>query len=136
VTLEAVGNGVYRSAHPFPVGGSWSTAIRLHVDRGLLAVPISLPQDNAIPAPAVSADDRFTRPFIADRLVVLRESVKVPPGLEGMAYLVSAFLCAVMVAALVVVLRRLDVARRQAAASSSRVAARDVSRGDRRRGGR
>jgi hypothetical protein len=108
VPLERVGPGRYRSTAPFPVGDRWNTLIRLHAGRRMLALPISQPYDDAIPAPAVEAEDRFTRSFVADRAVVQRESVDLDPGAERVAYGLSAVLSAVMVWALVAGLRRLQ----------------------------
>jgi hypothetical protein len=107
VPLERVGSGQYRSTDEFPVGDEWNTLIRLHVGRQMLALPISQPYDDAIPAPAVEAEDEFTRTFVADRAVVQRESVGLNPGAERAAYAISAVFSAAMLWAFVVGLRRL-----------------------------
>ena len=47
--LERVGEGVYRTTEPMPVGGDWKTLVRLHKGTDLTAAPVYLPEDPAIP---------------------------------------------------------------------------------------
>lgn len=71
--LRRIGDGVYRTATPVPVHGTWKTAIRLHRGTDLVSVPVYLPGDPAIPAAAVPAPPRFERPLVSDHEVLQRE---------------------------------------------------------------
>jgi hypothetical protein len=75
--LERLGEGTYQTVHPIPIDGNWKTLIRLHRGRSLVAVPIYLPKDQAIPADEVPATSNFTRGFIADKRILLREAKDV-----------------------------------------------------------
>lgn len=95
--LERVEEGVYRSTEPLPLHGSWKVGLRLNSGYARGAVPIRLPLDAALPGaqeelqPATTADQleramresagaelaapaSFTRPFVNDSLIVLRET--------------------------------------------------------------
>ena len=52
-SLRRVGPGVYRADQPVPVTGSWKSMVRIQHDRAILAAPVRLPGDAAIPAPEV-----------------------------------------------------------------------------------
>lgn len=117
IPLEETSRGRYITPEAFPVGGEWSTMVRLSAGRAMLAMPISLPHDDAIPAPAVTAEDRFTRPFVADRDIVQRESLDLQPTSERWAYLVSALFCAAMLVSLLLGLRRAQAARNRESAA-------------------
>lgn len=84
--MERVAPGEYRSVDPIPTGGNWKALVRLHVDDAVMAVPIYLPEDRAIPAPEVPAKDEFTRSFIADKEIVQREAIGDNVGLQRIAY--------------------------------------------------
>jgi hypothetical protein len=71
--LERIGPGTYRSTKPIPVHPSWKALIRLHRGDSLLGLPIFLPEDRAIPAPELPAEERFTRSFELDREILQRE---------------------------------------------------------------
>lgn len=86
VELEEVDNGIYRTVRPLPVGGDWKSLLRLHVDDRLLAVPVYLPRDSAIPAPVVPARSSFERSFVTDKQIVQREAVTSNIGLQRIAY--------------------------------------------------
>lgn len=95
--LERVGHGVFRSTGSIPLHGSWKVGLRLQRGRERGAVPIRLPADDALAGSAAKlpgsfsskgaeqrlrdaagaelpAPARFTRPFLDDGLIVLRES--------------------------------------------------------------
>ena len=95
--LRRVGDGVFRSTEPIPLHGSWKVGLRLQRGRERGSVPVRLPADDALPDSAAKlpgsftsagADERlrdssgaelpappsFTRPFLDDSLIVLRES--------------------------------------------------------------
>ncbi len=57
--LEQVSPGVYETTKPIPVHGTWKALIRLQRDNYVAGVPIYLPEDSAIPAPAVKATASF-----------------------------------------------------------------------------
>jgi hypothetical protein len=80
------GPGVYRTESAFPVFGEWKALLRLHVGSSMQAVPIYLPPDRAIPAPAVSASDRFERSFVPDKRILQREAIGGTSALSGLAY--------------------------------------------------
>jgi hypothetical protein len=83
--LDRVGPGVYRTSQPIPVGGSWKTIIRLQKGDSLGAVPIYLPEDEAIPAPEVPARDHLTRAFVADHDILQREQKSTAAALPAIA---------------------------------------------------
>ncbi len=72
--LRRIGDGVYETTQPIPVDGTWKSMVRLHQGDSLLAMPVHLPEDRAIPAPEVPASAAFTREFVADKLVLQREA--------------------------------------------------------------
>jgi len=89
--LEQVSPGVWRTTEPLPVYGTWKALIRLHRDNYLSGVPIYMPEDTAIPAPAVPAKPSFERPFVDETEILQREQKGDVPGfLVGLAYSVVA----------------------------------------------
>jgi hypothetical protein len=85
--LDEVRPGVYRTSEPAPVYGTWKTLIRLHEGNSLIAVPVYLPEDPAIPAAGVPAKSGFTREFVADHEILQREQKSAAAWLTGAAYL-------------------------------------------------
>jgi hypothetical protein len=75
--LEKTGPGRYTSPSPIPVHGDWKALLRLHKDTSLMAMPVFLPADPVIGEPRVPAKNEFTRPFISDKKIVLREAKEV-----------------------------------------------------------
>jgi hypothetical protein len=89
--LDEVSPGVYRTTQPLPVHGTWKTLIRLQRDNYVAGVPVYLPEDSAIPAPAVKAPASFDRPFVDETEILQREQKDDVPGfLVGVAYSVVA----------------------------------------------
>jgi hypothetical protein len=87
--LRALGDGVYATTQPIPVGGTWKAMIRLQRGRDLAAIPVSMPADTAIPVLAVPALANATRAFQGDLEVLQRERRDDVPGwLWGVAGLV------------------------------------------------
>jgi hypothetical protein len=87
--LRALGDGVYATTQPIPVGGSWKAMIRMNQGRDLAAIPLALPADAAIPVLAVPALASATRAFQPDQHVLQRERRQdVPAWLWGVAGLV------------------------------------------------
>ncbi len=87
--LEKVREGVYRTTEPIPVSGDWKTLVRLHRGRELAGIPVFLPADPAIPAPAVPARPSFERPLVDETKILQRELKDDVPGwLWGAASLI------------------------------------------------
>jgi hypothetical protein len=84
--LDQVGPGTYRTTEPIPVHGSWKTMIRLHTGDSLLAVPIFLPRDAAIPVGELPAPAAFTRGFRNEHKILQREQKGGGPVLVALAY--------------------------------------------------
>jgi hypothetical protein len=79
--LQRVGEGVYRFRTPAPVYGDWKTVLRVQNGRTIMAVPIYMPEDKAIPgAKLVPASAHVTRPFVADHELLQRERKTDIPG--------------------------------------------------------
>jgi hypothetical protein len=90
-SLERTGPGTYESTKPIPVHGTWKALIRLQRDNYVAGVPVYLPEDSAIPAPAVNAPPSFERPFVDETEILQRELKSGVPGyLAGIAYAVVA----------------------------------------------
>jgi hypothetical protein len=84
--LEQIGPGTYRTSEPVPVTGDWKTMVRLHTGNSILALPIYMPGDSAIPAKEIRAQPRFERAFQADHEILRREEKGAAPWLAGVAY--------------------------------------------------
>jgi hypothetical protein len=82
--LEPIGGGAYRTTDPVPVAGGWKTTLRLQDGRNLLSIPVYMPADPAIPAPAVPAPASFERTFVPDIENLQRERK------DGVGWLSSA----------------------------------------------
>ncbi len=97
--MKRVGDGVYRSAKPVPAyGDGWKTMLRLQSGRSISAMPIYMPADAAIPAPAVSAPASFTRAFEPDVKAFQREQkAGVPATLKLAGYLAVLLIWSTMV---------------------------------------
>ena len=113
--FEEIEPGVYRSEEPVPTTGEWKALIRLHVDDRVMATPIYLPEDEAIPAPEVPAENRFSREFVPDKEIVQREAVGGNLTLERIAYGILLLIGIVWIAAMAWGLVRLWSERRTAA---------------------
>jgi hypothetical protein len=87
--LEEVAPGHYRTDRPMPVHGSWKTLIRLHTPlHSMVAAPVYLPADPAIPAAAVPAVDG-ARPLQPESEILRREEKPdVPAWLWTTGYVV------------------------------------------------
>jgi len=105
--LERLGNGRYRTSEPIPVHGNWKAMIRLHEGNSLTALPIYLPRDEAIPAPAVPASPTFTRAFVDETKILQREQTGGGPLLVALAYAMVIAITLALLALLVWGLHRL-----------------------------
>jgi hypothetical protein len=100
--LRRIGPGRYRADEPVPLTGSWKAMIRVQNGRAILAAPVRLPGDAAIPAPEVRppAAGR-SRAFVADKRVLQREQKPgVPDWLRTVAPLVVLVLALAFAGAL------------------------------------
>jgi hypothetical protein len=88
--MRPLGDGVWRSSGPVPVTGEWKTLIRLHrPDTYLVAAPVYLPADPAIPVAEVPARSGVTRYFGSERHLLQREArTDVPDAVWFVGYAV------------------------------------------------
>jgi len=106
--LQRIGPGQYRSTIPVPVHGKWKAMIRLHRGASLIAMPIYLPPDAAIPVAGVPAPQRFQRVFTADHEVLQREQKTAASALTAVAYGAVMAIALALLAALAWGLHRLS----------------------------
>ncbi|MBO9532442.1 MAG: hypothetical protein J7513_05655 [Solirubrobacteraceae bacterium] len=71
--MEKIGPGEYRTTEPIPVGGSWKTVTRMQLGRRMLAVPVQLPADPAIPVEGHTNPGTETQQFKNELLLLQRE---------------------------------------------------------------
>ncbi|MGY1724289.1 hypothetical protein [Blastococcus sp. SYSU DS0533] len=98
--LEEVGEGEYRTTEPVPLHGTWKTLLRVHDGRVLTAFPIYLPQDEAIPADEIPAEDGMTRSAIPEIDILQRELEDSGGGLWLVSNLVVLACTLALVAAM------------------------------------
>jgi hypothetical protein len=111
--LERVGPGTYRTTEPIPVHGGWKSTLRVQEGDVLVAMPLFLPRDRAIPAAEVPAEASFTREFRPDVQVLQRERKQdVAGGLTLMAYLTVLAIALSLIALIAWSLLRVDGGRR------------------------
>jgi hypothetical protein len=84
--IGAGGDGLYRTTEPVPVHGEWKAMIRLHTGSSILALPLYMPDDPAIPARGIPAPAHFDRAFQVDHEVLRREERGAASWLTGAAY--------------------------------------------------
>jgi hypothetical protein len=111
--LERTGPAAYRTTEPVPVHDGWKSILRVHVGDALVGVPVYMPEDRAIPAPAVPAEPSFTREFVRDLELLQRERKEGVAGwLTAAAYLAVAAIAAMLIALLAWALLRLEAGGR------------------------
>jgi hypothetical protein len=98
--LERTGEGEYRTTQPIPIHDDWKALLRVHDGRVLTAFPIYLPEDAAIPADEIAADDGMTRTAIPEIDVLQRELKASGGGLWVVANLVVLACTLVLIAAM------------------------------------
>ncbi|HWM08997.1 MAG TPA: hypothetical protein VNO82_06625, partial [Solirubrobacteraceae bacterium] len=108
VELEHQGGGTYRTAEPVPVHGDWKANVRLHTGDAILAMPVYLPDDPAIPAPEVPAEARFERAFQLDSEVLRREERGGAAWMSGVAYGILGAVALAWLAAIVAAVIRFE----------------------------
>ena len=85
--LRKIGPGVWRTTTPVPVHGNWKAMVRLQRKRSIVAIPVYLPKDTAIPAPETPAPAHFERSFVREKDILQREQKSdVPASLSTIAY--------------------------------------------------
>jgi hypothetical protein len=104
--LDQVGPGRYVSSRPVPITGSWKTMVSLQRGSQLMAVPVYLPADPEIGAPAVPAVPERTERFVRNTTILLREVRPGPAGAAVAAYSGLALLVALWVGLIAHVARR------------------------------
>jgi hypothetical protein len=124
--LEPLGDGVYRSTEPVHVAGAWKTMLRVHEGRTLAAAPIYLPEDTAIPAEEVPAEEQASRSFVPDEEVLLREMRPAPAWIGGVAHAGMAVIGAGWLAAFVLAARHLRRTRPDGAVPSASASVRSI----------
>jgi len=120
--MRPLGDGLWRSAEPVPVGGTWKTMLRLHDGRVMASIPLHLPRDTGIGTAGLTRPDRFAAAFVPDVDVMQTERRDYVPGwLWTPAALLMLAFCAVFVAAIAVgVARAVDEAPARTAPPSGR----------------
>lgn len=105
--LIEVAPGLYRSAEPVPVTGSWKTMVSLQRGNEVMAAPIYLPADPEIGASEVPAVPERREPFVRNTDVLLREATEGPAWPGVLAYSGLATLIALWVALMALTARRI-----------------------------
>jgi hypothetical protein len=108
--LRQVGPGHYVASRPVPVTGRWKTRIGLQRGNEVMAVPLYLPADPEIGAPAVPAVPERTERFARITTVMMREVHRGPAGAAVAAYSGLGLLVAIWVALIVFGARRVPPA--------------------------
>ncbi len=99
--MEPLGDGRWRSSQALPLHGEWKTALRLHKDRAMIALPLHMPRDSGVPTPGVSRPEQFSAVMVPDLEVVQTERRDYVPGwLWTPAALLMLALCGLFIAAL------------------------------------
>jgi hypothetical protein len=115
VSLREVAPGTYRTTEPLPVHGDWKSMIRLQTGNSILALPVFMPGDPAIPAREVPAPAHFDRAFQLDHEVLRREEKGAASWLTGSAYGALAAIALAWLAAIGAAVTRFE--RRNGAAA-------------------
>jgi hypothetical protein len=121
--LEPRGPGVFRTTEPVPVHGSWKTLVRLHRDDWIVALPIYMPRDPAIPAPEIPASASFDREFVRDTELLQREAVGGTPALWTAASIMLLGIAALWIGVLTWAFIRFDRAEATGRTSRDRAGA-------------
>ena len=98
--LEQTGEGTYRTTQPIPVDGTWKALLRVHDGRVLTAIPIYLPEDQALGEEEIPAEDGMTRSAIPEVEILQRELEESGGGLWAVANLVVLACTLALIAAL------------------------------------
>jgi hypothetical protein len=82
------------------VNGTWKALLRIHDGRVLTAVPIYLPEDQALGEDEIPAEDGMTRSAIPEIEILQRELKASGGGLWAVANLVVLFCTLALIAAI------------------------------------
>ncbi len=104
--LKQVAVGRYVSSRPVPVTGTWKTMVSLQRGSEVMAVPVYLPADPAIGAPAVPAVPERTERFVRNTVLLLRETRPGPAGAAVAAWTGLVVMCSLYIALIAVTARR------------------------------
>jgi hypothetical protein len=101
--LREVAPGVWRSDGAVPLAGEWKTSLRLQRGRALVALPLHLPADAAVPTAGVTRPRHFSAQFVPDVKVMQTERRDYVPGwLWTPAALLMLAFCAAFVIAIAI----------------------------------
>ena len=106
--LEEVGPGRYVSSRPMPVSGTWKTMVALQRRDEVMAVPVYLPADPEIGAPAVPALPERREAFVRNTELLLREQHDGPAWPAVVGYGGLAGVVALWVGLLALAARRIS----------------------------
>jgi hypothetical protein len=98
--LEQTGEGAYRTTEPIPVNGTWKALLRIHDGRVLTAIPIYLPEDQALGEEEIPAEDGMTRSAIPEIEILQRELKDSGGGMWTLANLVVLVCTLALIAAI------------------------------------
>jgi hypothetical protein len=98
--LEQTGEGAYRTTEPIPIDGTWKALLRIHDGRTLTAMPIYLPEDQALGEEQIPAEDGMTRSAIPEIEILQRELKESGGGLWAVANLVVLACTLALIAAI------------------------------------
>jgi hypothetical protein len=83
------------------VHDTWKATLRLQAGAATMGLPVFLPEDTAIPAKEVPAEQSFTRPFTEDKKNLQREQKAGTAGaLKAVAYSAVALIAFALLGAL------------------------------------
>lgn len=99
--LRPGADGAWHTTQPLPVDGTWKSMIRLHRGSTMASAVVHLPEDRGIPAPAVPAPARFTRPLQGEGEILQRERKEGAGGTLWRAAAAAVALAVVALTALV-----------------------------------
>jgi hypothetical protein len=129
--LARTGPGEYRTTADFPIHDDWKALIRLHTGSAVVAVPIYLPKDPGIPADETPAEPLFTRSFVPDKQVILREAKDTPQWMSVAGNSVLVAIVIVWITVLAWALRRMHRDGRGETTTRSRYVTGEVRLGTR-----
>jgi hypothetical protein len=98
--LEQTGEGAYRTTEPIPIDGTWKALLRIHDGRTLTAMPIYLPEDQALGEEEIPAEDGMTRSAIPEIEILQRELKESGGELWAVANLVVLACTLALIAAI------------------------------------
>lgn len=104
--LVRLDDGRYVTDSHVPIDGEWKTMLRLQAGDDILALPIYMPADEAIPAEAIHPVDRERSRLVPDKIVLQREATNRAPWVHRIGSAAMLLLAAIWLAAFARVLFR------------------------------